>query len=239
LLHEARTADYVGRQDSRNSALHVFFGHRNTNVFEDQEARDCVDAVTASLFWATLGGAPAVLAHRAINTLDAMVGHHGERYEHFGWASARLDDLVNYIPARLTALAVVAARPRSAIRIGRVVRRDAPRHPSPNGGVVEAAFAAALGVTPGGVNRYGDDVEDRGTLGDGRCRHRPTSPELFACVARRRDVALVILQPSMAVVSSRQAAEKNIHPFSRRASVRMRTIRRRRRRAPAIRISSE
>lgn len=130
-------------------------------------AENCVDAVTASLCWAAIGGAPAVFAHRAINTLDAMVGHRTDRYEHFGWASARLDDVVNHVPARLTALAAAIVRPRRAREIARVVRRDAGRHPSPNGGVVEAAFAAALGVRLGGVNRYGDTVEDRGTLGDG------------------------------------------------------------------------
>jgi adenosylcobinamide-phosphate synthase len=146
-------------------------------------AENCVDAVTASLFWATLGGAPAVLAHRA------MVGHHDERYEHFGWASARLDDLINYVPARLTALAVLAARPRAAIRIGRIVRRDAGRHPSPNGGVVEAAFAGALGVTLGGVNRYGDEVEDRGTLGDGPS---PTPADIAGAIRLRRQVTAVV-----------------------------------------------
>ena len=93
---------------------------RNTDHLDEHEisraviesvAENCVDAVTSSLFWATVGGAPAVLAHRAVNTLDAMVGHHDERYEHFGWASARLDDVVNYVPARLTALSVALVTP--------------------------------------------------------------------------------------------------------------------------------
>jgi adenosylcobinamide-phosphate synthase len=130
-------------------------------------AENGVDAVTASIVWASIGGAPAALAHRAINTLDAMVGHHNERYERFGWASARLDDLVNYVPARLTAVAAALVRPTRAGGVWRVVRRDAAQHPSPNGGVVEAAFAAALGVRLGGVNRYGTNIENRGTLGDG------------------------------------------------------------------------
>jgi adenosylcobinamide-phosphate synthase len=185
---------------------------RNTAELDDSEisraviesvAENCVDAVTASLFWAALGGAPAVLAHRAINTLDAMVGHHDERYEHFGWASARLDDLVNYIPARLTALAVIAVRPRTAIRIGQIVRRDAGRHPSPNGGVVEAAFAAALGVTLGGVNRYGDEVEDRGTLGDGRS---PTPADIAGAVRLRRQATAVVALVLLAVDGGRQLA---------------------------------
>ena len=146
-------------------------------------AENCVDAVTASLFWAAVGGAPAVLAHRAINTLDAMVGHHDDRYEHFGWASARLDDLVNYLPARLTTVAVALVRPTQARVIWTAVRRDAPHHPSPNGGVVEAAFAAALGVRLGGVNRYDGNVEDRGTLGDGPA---PTVTTIAAAVRLRR-----------------------------------------------------
>ena len=131
-------------------------------------AENTVDAVTAPLLWATVGGAPAVLAHRAINTLDAMVGHRNARYANFGWASARVDDAVNWLPARLTALAVVAVRPRQAATVATVVRRDAPRHPSPNGGVIESAFAAALGIRLGGENSYGGVAEDRGRLGDGR-----------------------------------------------------------------------
>ncbi|MEQ1698603.1 MAG: adenosylcobinamide-phosphate synthase CbiB [Ilumatobacteraceae bacterium] len=146
-------------------------------------AENCVDAVTSSMFWATIGGAPAVLAHRAVNTLDAMVGHHDERYERFGWASARLDDVANYLPARLTAIAAALVRPTRARAIATVVRRDAPRHPSPNGGIVEAAFAAALGVQLGGINRYDDDIEDRGTLGDG---HPPTVDAIDAAVRLRR-----------------------------------------------------
>jgi adenosylcobinamide-phosphate synthase len=134
----------------------------------ESSAENTVDAVIASLLWASIGGAPAVLAHRAINTLDAMVGHHSPRYENFGWASARLDDVVNWIPARVATIAVAAIHSAKAQSIWRVVRRDAGQHPSPNGGVIEAAYAAALGVRLGGTNRYGDTVEHRGVLGDGR-----------------------------------------------------------------------
>lgn len=130
-------------------------------------AENGVDAVTSSLFWATVGGAPAVLAHRAVNTLDAMVGHHNPRYERFGWASARLDDLANFVPARLTAIAVALVRPARTRSIWHTIRRDAAQHPSPNGGVIEAAFAAALDVRLGGTNRYVDRLEHRGTLGHG------------------------------------------------------------------------
>lgn len=130
-------------------------------------AENTVDAVIAPLWWGAVAGAPGVLAHRAVNTLDAMVGHRSDRYEQYGWASARLDDAMNYIPARLAALAVAALRPHRLGPIMRAVRRDAPAHPSPNGGVIEAATAAALGVRLGGENRYRGRAEERGTLGDG------------------------------------------------------------------------
>jgi adenosylcobinamide-phosphate synthase len=95
-----------------------------------------------------------------------MVGYRSARYRNFGWASARFDDLVNLIPARLCAVltGLTSGRPGQTWRIW---HRDAPKHPSPNAGPVEAAFAGALGVRLGGTNTYGDEIEDRGTLGDG------------------------------------------------------------------------
>lgn len=130
-------------------------------------AENCVDAVVAPALWAAAGGAAGVLGHRAVNTLDAMVGHRSARYQRFGWASARLDDLAAWVPARAAAVAVATARPHRAGRVWRAVRHQAPAHPSPNAGVVEAAFAAALGVRLGGENRYGARVERRPPLGDG------------------------------------------------------------------------
>ncbi len=130
-------------------------------------AENTIDAVVAPLCWAAIGGAPGVLAHRAINTLDAMVGHHSDRYEAFGWAAARADDIVNYVPARLGAVAVAVLTPRRGQRVWRAVRDDAPAHPSPNGGVIEAAVAAAIGIRLGGTNNYAGRVEHRGVLGDG------------------------------------------------------------------------
>jgi len=133
-------------------------------------AENTSDAVVAPLWWAALAGVPGLVGYRAVNTLDAMIGHRSPRYERFGWAAARLDDAANLIPARLSgALAaagapLVGGSPRRALRAW---RRDAGRHPSPNAGPVEASFAGALGITLGGVNRYGDRVENRGTLGDG------------------------------------------------------------------------
>ena len=130
-------------------------------------AENTSDAVVAPLVWGALLGTPGLLAYRAANTLDAMVGHRDARYERFGWAAARLDDVLNLPGSRLTAaLAVLLGDDRRAARA--TWRRDAPAHPSPNAGPVEAAFAGALGVRLGGVNVYAGRVEDRAVLGDGR-----------------------------------------------------------------------
>ena len=152
-------------------------------------AENTVDAVVAPALWGAVAGAPGALGHRAVNTLDSLVGHHSERYEEFGWASARLDDAAAWVPARVTALLVAAARPSRAGDVWRVVRRDAGGHPSPNAGVAEAAYAAALELRLGGVNRYGDRVEHRAELGDGK----PPSPEdIPRAVTLLRDVTLVL-----------------------------------------------
>ena len=139
--------------------------------------------------WAAVAGAPGTLGYRATNTLDSMVGHHSERYENYGWASARLDDVLNYVPARVTAALVVACRPHRASAVARTVVRDAPRHPSPNAGVAEAAFAAALDVQLGGTNRYGERVEDRARLGDGRY---PEPGDIARAVDLSQDVTVVL-----------------------------------------------
>lgn len=130
-------------------------------------AENTVDAATSTIFWAQLLGPAGVWTHRIVNTLDAMVGHHSAHYRQFGWASALTDDVVNYLPARLTAAAVAAVGSAPASQVLRTVRRDAKKHPSPNGGQIEAAAASALGISLGGVNTYGDRVEDRGILGEG------------------------------------------------------------------------
>ncbi len=152
-------------------------GRDTTTLSGAEVARACVesvaentaDAVVAPLLWGALAGAPGLVGYRAVNTLDAMVGHLSPRYRDFGWAAARIDDLANWLPARLTVAATILAGPASRARdIVRIVRRDAQAHPSPNAGRVEAATAAALGVRLGGTNHYQGQVEDRGTLGDGR-----------------------------------------------------------------------
>ena len=134
-------------------------------------AENTSDAHVAPVLWAAVGGVPGVLVYRGANTLDAMIGNRSPRYVRFGWAAARFDDAVNFVAARLTALLVAACAPLvggSPAGALRAWRRDASRHPSPNAGVVEAAFAGALGVRLGGPTQYAHELEIRPTLGDGR-----------------------------------------------------------------------
>jgi adenosylcobinamide-phosphate synthase len=153
-------------------------------------AENMVDAVVAPALWAVAAGAVGTLTYRAINTMDAMVGYRNERYLNFGWASARLDDVANFVPARVTTALVVLVRPRAARSIWSAVRRDAPGHPSPNAGVAEAAFAAALGVRLGGTNRYAMEVEERVALGTGR---RPECGDIDAAIALCRDITWAMM----------------------------------------------
>jgi adenosylcobinamide-phosphate synthase len=139
-----------------------------------------------------------------------MVGYHNERYEQFGWAAARVDDLVNLLPARLTAALTVALAPavggsrRTALR---VLRRDGRHHPSPNAGLCEAAFAGALGLRLGGTNRYGDLIEQRATLGDGPA---PLIPDIARAARLSRLVGVVALLKvtTIAVVLARAGARR-------------------------------
>jgi adenosylcobinamide-phosphate synthase len=134
-------------------------------------AENTCDAVVAPLFWGAVAGLPGLVGYRAVNTLDAMVGHHSPRYERFGWAAARLDDLANLVPARIGAALVAVVAPavggRGAETV-RITRRYGRAHPSPNSGLGEAAYAGALGLRLGGRNVYAGRVEDRPVLGEGR-----------------------------------------------------------------------
>ncbi|MGR2737779.1 adenosylcobinamide-phosphate synthase CbiB [Billgrantia sp. Q4P2] len=143
-----------------------------TRATVETVAENSVDGITAPLFWALLGGAPLALAYKAVNTLDSMVGYRSERYVDFGYASARLDDLANWVPARLTALAMwlaalvmPEARTRGALA---GTWYDAPGHPSPNAGWTEAMMAHLLGVQLGGINHYGGSISERALMGEPR-----------------------------------------------------------------------
>jgi adenosylcobinamide-phosphate synthase len=182
LVHEAEAvADHLGTEDlaAARSQVGRLVGRDTAELDESEIARAAVesvaenssDAVVAPLLWGAVAGLPGLLGYRAVNTLDAMVGHRSARYQRFGWGAARLDDLVNWVPARVSAAlaalgaAWVSGSPKQAVA---VVIRDAAAHPSPNAGVVEAAYAGALGVQLGGRNTYQGEVSERGTLGDGR-----------------------------------------------------------------------
>ncbi|MGI8665102.1 MAG: adenosylcobinamide-phosphate synthase CbiB, partial [Jatrophihabitans sp.] len=151
-------------------------------------AENTSDAVVGALFWGALAGIPGLLGYRAANTLDAMVGHHTERYQRFGTAAARLDDLANLLPARLTGLLVAGCAPLvggSPVAALAAWRRDAAAHPSPNAGVCEAAFAGALGVQLGGQTVYAHRTEQRPVLGAGR---RPEAADVARAVRLSRAV---------------------------------------------------
>ncbi|WP_078553208.1 adenosylcobinamide-phosphate synthase CbiB [Bacillus alkalicellulosilyticus] len=132
-------------------------------------AENTSDGITAPLFYALLGGAPLAFAYRAINTCDSMVGYKNEKYVTFGWASARMDDVVNWIPSRMTGiLMIIINRPTKKIskkQAFSVLFQDAKRHPSPNSGWGEAAVAALLGVQLGGQNTYKGIVSNRAKMG--------------------------------------------------------------------------
>ncbi|AZS18402.1 adenosylcobinamide-phosphate synthase CbiB [Paenibacillus lutimineralis] len=132
-------------------------------------AENIVDAIVSPLFFALLGGAPLAIAYRAVNTLDSMVGYKNDKYIDLGWASARLDDVANYIPARITALLLFLGAWMMRLDVKgavRAVRRDAPKHPSPNSGYPEAAVAGALGIQLGGENSYHGVVSFRAHMGE-------------------------------------------------------------------------
>ena len=168
-----------GRLDAARDQVRHLVGRDTAELSTEEVARATVesvaenasDAIVAPLLWGAVAGLPGLLGYRAANTLDAMIGHRSPRYLRFGWAAARLDDLANWVPARFAALAAAAWAPLvggTASKAIGVVRRDAVRHPSPNAGVVEAAFAGALDVRLGGQNAYHGSVEDRGILGNGQ-----------------------------------------------------------------------
>jgi adenosylcobinamide-phosphate synthase len=166
-----------GRHPEARGALSRIVG-RDTEALDESELSRAVvetvaessnDGVVAPLFYLALGGPVAALGYKAVNTLDSMIGHLEPPYLYFGKAAARLDDVCNYVPARLTAVLIALAaifaggRPTLAWR---VFRRDGSKHPSPNAGQPEAAMAGTLGVRLGGENRYDGALSVKPFLGE-------------------------------------------------------------------------
>ena len=212
---DVRRALDGGDLDLARSLLPALVG-RDTRGLDEAEiaravvesvAENTVDAVVAPALWGALLGAPGAFGYRAVNTMDAMVGHRSTRYLRYGWASARLDDVANWVPARCTAALVAAVRPGAARSVWQAVRRDAPGHPSPNAGVVEAAFAAALGLRLGGESRYGSAVELRPALGSGR---PPVAGDITRAVHLSHQVGLALAATlaAPALVSTRRRTRR-------------------------------
>lgn len=132
-------------------------------------AEGTVDGIISPFFYSILGGAPLAMAYKAVNTLDSMVGYKNEKYLYFGWFSAKLDDLANYLPTRISVLLIPVAslilRQRSLASL-KIIFRDGKKSPSPNAGIPEAGFAGALGIQLGGVNFYQGVKEYRPILGE-------------------------------------------------------------------------
>jgi adenosylcobinamide-phosphate synthase len=169
----------AGDLEAARAALPNLCGRDPSQLGEGELARAVVesvaentsDAIVAPVVWCALAGLPGAAGYRAVNTLDAMVGYRSPRYARFGWGAARLDDVANWAPSRLTGLLTVAVSPvvgGSPAATWRTLRRDGGRHPSPNAGRCEAAFAGALGVRLGGTNDYAGEAEHRPVLGGGR-----------------------------------------------------------------------
>jgi adenosylcobinamide-phosphate synthase len=206
LAREARTIGHAleaGDVEAARARLPHLCGRDPQALDADGMARAVVesvaentsDAVVGALVWGAVGGVPGLLGFRAVNTLDAMVGHKSARYRRYGWASARLDDLAGWPGARLTAVLAVLAGPdpRGAVRAWRA---DAAQHPSPNAGPVEASFAGALGVRLGGTLSYGGRVEHRPVLNRGG--RSVATPDIDRAVRLSRRVGLLALGVTVA-----------------------------------------
>jgi adenosylcobinamide-phosphate synthase len=166
-----------GKIEEARKKLSYIVGRDTDDLPEEEVVRGAVetvaentcDAVTAPLFWAFVGGAPLAMVYRAVNTCDSMVGYKNGRYRDFGWASARLDDVFNWIPSRLTAwVMIIANKPVEGMtrsKVIQVMKRDGRLHPSPNSGWSEAATAGLLGIQLGGMNKYRGVISHRAKMG--------------------------------------------------------------------------
>ena len=195
-LKEARSrvGEFVGRDTDDLSDTDV------CRAAVESVAENTSDGIVGPILYGLLFGAPGALAYKAINTVDSMVGYRNARYRDLGWAGARLDDLANLIPARLTVLAVAVCSPSPARALATALRYG-PLTASPNAGYAESAFAGALNVRLGGTNFYGG-VERRGpSLGDGR---PPDADDVGRAVALMRRACVVITLAALLLEGARR-----------------------------------
>lgn len=203
-----------GNLATARSNLSMIVGRDTQSLNEDGVRRATIetlaenlsDGVIAPLFYLAIGGLPLAIAYKAINTLDSMVGYKNEKYLSLGWAAAKLDDVANFIPARITGILIVLASfcsflvrlPGSAFSIAhdsfRVMRRDGRNHTSPNSGIPEAAMAGCLGVRLGGPSTYGGTLVQKPYIGDDRTGDYGTASE--------QAIGIVLLASCIAVVAA-------------------------------------
>jgi adenosylcobinamide-phosphate synthase len=167
-------------------------------------AENFSDGVVAPVLWMVIVGLPGAALYKAINTADSMIGHRTPRYQAFGWAAARLDDLVNLPASRLTALLLIVAaaltRNCPVAQSWRVVWRDAPRHRSPNAGYPEAAMAGALGLSLAGARSYGGVPVEDAAIGDGRRQADAADIRRALALYRFADAILIALVGAIALL---------------------------------------
>jgi adenosylcobinamide-phosphate synthase len=200
-----------GIASGRNAVSHIV--GRDTEGLEaagiaraaiESLAENFSDAIVAPVIWMVIGGLPGAVLYKAINTADSMIGHRTPRHAAFGWAAARLDDLVNLPASRLSALLLVAAAALSngaaAGAAWRAVRRDAPHHRSPNAGYPEAAMAGALGLSLAGPRAYAGVRVDDAMMGDGRRNANAADIHRALALYRTADAILIALLAAASVL---------------------------------------
>ncbi|GAX59547.1 cobalamin biosynthesis protein cobD [Candidatus Scalindua japonica] len=185
----------AGKLENARKKLSRIVGRDTHNLNEQQVAAGCietsaensVDGIIAPLFYAFIGGPALAMAYKSINTLDSMVGYKNEKYLNFGWASAKLDDIANFIPARIAAIIlpiasfICGADYSNSVKI---VKRDGQKHPSPNSGIPEAAIAGALGIRLGGPYKYNETLSNKPFIGD---------PQKTVCIDDIRSTAKIVM----------------------------------------------
>ncbi|WP_096201010.1 adenosylcobinamide-phosphate synthase CbiB [Bacillus sp. FJAT-45350] len=196
------------KQRNMNDArlkLSYIVGRDTENLNEGEIVRGTVetvaentsDGVTSPLFFALIGGAPLAFVYRAVNTCDSMVGYKNERYLQFGWASARFDDVLNWLPARMTGILMVLFNKSCSVHTKKdcfqILFHDAKKHPSPNSGWGEAAVASLLGVQLGGRNTYKGMVSNRTKMGRPEERLRTIHIQKTITIMFRTVISYVVL----------------------------------------------